>query len=78
MSAKVRFKSYNTGIISIFPVDLGEKIPKNAPVRLIDGTVDGLKLDKVIETYKDGGTTPYPGDDVTPAQVEACPTEVVG
>ena len=68
MSAKVRFKSYNTGIISIFPVDLGEKIPKNAPVRLIDGIVDGLKLDKVIETYKDGGTTPYPGDDVTPAQ----------
>jgi transposase len=59
MSAKVRFKSYNTGIISIFPVDLGEKIPKNAPVRLIDGIVDGLKLDKVIETYKDGGTTPY-------------------
>ena len=29
MSAKVRFKSYNTGIFSIFPVDLGEKIPKN-------------------------------------------------
>ena len=28
-------------------------------MRLIDGIVDGLKLDKVIETYKDGGTTPY-------------------
>ena len=59
MSTKVRFKSYNTGIVSIFPVDLGEKIPKNAPVRLIDSIVDGLRLDKVIETYKDGGTTPY-------------------
>ena len=59
MSTKVRFKSYNTGIVSIFPVDLGEKIPKSAPVRLIDSIVDGLKLDKVIETYKDGGTTPY-------------------
>ena len=59
MSTKVRFKSYNTGIVSIFPVDLGEKIPQNAPVRLIDSIVDGLKLDKVIETYKDGGTTPY-------------------
>ena len=59
MSTKIRFKSYNTGIISIFPVDLGEKIPQNAPVRLIDSIVDGLKLDKVIETYKDGGTTPY-------------------
>lgn len=59
MSTKVRFKSYNTGFVSIFPVDLGKKIPQNAPVRLIDSIVDGLKLDKVIETYKAGGTTPY-------------------
>ena len=59
MSTKVHFKSYNTGVVSIFPVDLGEKIPQSAPVRLIDSIVDGLKLDKVIETYKDGGTTPY-------------------
>ncbi|MCQ2222030.1 MAG: IS1182 family transposase, partial [Prevotella sp.] len=28
-------------------------------MRLIDSIVDGLRLDKVIETYKDGGTTPY-------------------
>lgn len=38
---------------------MGEKIPQNAPVRLIDSIVDGLRLNKVIESYKDGGTTPY-------------------
>ncbi len=59
MSANIQFKSYNTGISTIFPIELEEKIPVSSPVRLINSIVDGLKLDKVIETYKGGGTTAY-------------------
>jgi len=59
MSANILFKSYNTGISTIFPIELEEKIPVSSPVRLINSIVDGLKLDKVIETYKGGGTTAY-------------------
>lgn len=59
MSANIQFKSYNTGISTIFPIELEERIPVSSPVRLINSIVDGLKLDKVIETYKGGGTTAY-------------------
>ncbi len=59
MSANILFKSYNTGISTIFPIELEGKIPVSSPVRLINSIVDGLKLDKVIETYKGGGTMAF-------------------
>ena len=59
MFANIQFKSYNTGIVSIFPIDLDAKIPEMSPVRLINSIVDGLNLDDVLGTYKGGGTTAY-------------------
>jgi transposase len=57
--AKIRFKSYTPNEIVLFPSDLGEKIPKDHPVRLLSRIVDGLDLTELIRTYKSGGTTPF-------------------
>jgi transposase len=57
--AKIVFKNYNQGQISLFPASLEEKIPIEAPVRLVSHIVDNLKLSKVIDTYKGGGASSY-------------------
>lgn len=57
--AKVLFKSYSQGQISLFPASLDEKIPQSSPVRIINKIVDNLDISKVIDTYKGGGTTAY-------------------
>ena len=38
---------------------MDEKIPLNAPVRLINQIVDNLDIGEIIETYKGGGTSSY-------------------
>ena len=40
----------------MFPISLDEKIPPNAPVRLVNQIVDNLDISKVISTYKGGGS----------------------
>lgn len=57
--AKVQFKSYNQGQTTLFPSDLGENIAADNPVRLISRIVDGLNLDKLIDTYKEFGCPSY-------------------
>ena len=57
--AKVQFKTYIPNEIVLFPSNLGERIPKDHPVRLLSGIVDGLNLTELIRTYKSGGTTPF-------------------
>jgi transposase len=56
---KIVFKNYNQGQISLFPASLDEKIPANAPVRLLSQIVDKLDVSRVIDTYKGGGTSSY-------------------
>ena len=57
--AKVQFKTYTPNEIVLFPSNLGERIPKDHPVRLLSRIVDGLDLTELIHTYKSGGTTPF-------------------
>jgi Transposase and inactivated derivatives len=57
--AKVVFKSYNQGQVSLFPSSLEEKVPQDSPARLINQIVDNLDLSKVLKTYKGGGTSSY-------------------
>ena len=56
---KVQFKTYTPNEIVLFPSNLGERIPKDHPVRLLSRIVDGLDLTELIRTYKSGGTTPF-------------------
>ncbi|MBF6598683.1 MAG: transposase [Fermentimonas sp.] len=57
--AKLKFKSYNQGQVSLFPPTLDEKVPTNSPARIINQIVDNLDLSKVFDTYKGGVTTAY-------------------
>ena len=54
--AKVQFKTYTPNEIVLFPSNLGERIPKDHPVRLLSRIVDGLDLTELIRTYKGGKT----------------------
>ena len=56
---KVVFKSYNQGQGCLFPMRLEDKIPEDAPVRLVNQIVDQLDISHVISTYKGGGTSAY-------------------
>jgi transposase len=57
--SKVVFKQYKQGQICMFPMSLEEKIPSNAPVRLVNQIVDDLDISKIINTYKGGGASNY-------------------
>jgi transposase len=57
--SKTIFKQYNQGQICMFPMSLEEKIPANAPVRLVNRIVDNLDIRKIINTYKGGGASSY-------------------
>ena len=56
---KAIFKQYNQGQICMFPMNLDDKIPENAPVRLVNQIVDNLDISKVLDTYSGGGTSSY-------------------
>ena len=43
----------------MFPMSLDEKIPANAPVRLVSQIVDNLDISEVVDTYKGGGSSSY-------------------
>ena len=53
------FKPYDQGQLCMFPMSLGEKIPANAPVRIINQIVDDLDISEVFNTYKGGGSSSY-------------------
>ena len=57
--AKVVFKNYNQGQISLFPASLDEKIPADSPVRLVNQIVDKLDISNLLSGYKGGGTSAY-------------------
>jgi len=57
--SKVVFKQSNQGQICMFPMSLDEKIPLDAPVRLVNQIVDKLDISRVIDTYKGGGSSNY-------------------
>jgi transposase len=57
--SKAIFKQYTQGQVCLFPMSLDEKIPADASVRLVNQIVDNLDINKVLFTYKGGGTSSY-------------------
>ena len=57
--AKIAVKEYNQGQTVLFPQSMDERIPENAPVRVVNRVVDMLDLTEVMGTYKGGGTSCY-------------------
>lgn len=57
--AKIAIKEYNQGQTVLFPQSMDERIPENAPVRVVNRVVDMLDLTEVMSTYKGGGTSCY-------------------
>ncbi len=55
----VTFKPYVQDQAWLFPPSLGEMIPVDHKVRLINDAIDGMGLDPVLATYKGGGTSSY-------------------
>ena len=43
----------------LFPLDLGENIPENDPVRIVSRIVDGLNIDSLVEIYEAFGCPSY-------------------
>ena len=58
-TSKVVFKTYNQQQSLLLPPDLEELIEANHPVRLINTVIDHLDIDKIIKTYKGGGTSSF-------------------
>lgn len=59
MSPNIAFKTYNQHQAMLLPPDLNELIDANHPVRVINAVVDSLDIDKIINTYKGGGTSSH-------------------
>jgi transposase len=57
--SNVVFKQYNQGLGCLFPMSLDERIPADAPVRLVSQIVDNLDISKVVDSYKGGGASSY-------------------
>ena len=57
--AKVTYKSYNQNDNLLFPPCLGDFIPENDPVRVVNAIVDNLDISAIEATYEGGGTSSY-------------------
>lgn len=53
------FKRYSQAQSMLLPPDLSELIDDNHPVRIINNVIDSLDIDKIIQTYKGGGTSAH-------------------
>ncbi len=55
----VVFKALTSSQSVMFPENIGDRIPDNHPVRLVNKVVDGLDLSSIISNYKGGGTSSF-------------------
>jgi transposase len=53
------FKRYEQKQTMLLPPSLEELIPEKHLVRVVNRTIDGLKIDALISTYEGGGTSAY-------------------
>ena len=53
------FKTYNQNQLMLLPPSLDELIPENHLVRVVNGAIDKMNTEPLIESYKGGGTTSY-------------------
>jgi transposase len=59
MVPAVIFKTYDQQQAMLLPPDLNELIDAHHPVRVINSVIDNLNIDKLLETYKGGGTSSH-------------------
>lgn len=57
--AKVVYKSYNQNDSLLFPHSIGDFIPENDPVRVLDAIVEHLDISAIEATYKGGGASSF-------------------
>ena len=57
--AKVVYKSYNQNDNLLFPHCIGDFIPENDPVRVLDAIVEHLDISAIEATYKGGGASSF-------------------
>jgi len=55
----VVFKTLTSSQSVLFPENIGDRIPANHPVRLVDKVVDELYLSSILSSYKGGGTSSF-------------------
>jgi transposase len=53
------FKDYNQNQSMLLPPNLEELIPHNHLVRVVNSTIDQLKIDSLLATYKGGGSSAF-------------------
>jgi transposase len=57
--AKIVFKTDKRNQLFLLPPELGEMIPKNNLVRVVDQVIDQIDITSLTRTYKGGGTSSY-------------------
>ena len=57
--AKIIHKNYIQNDNLLFPYSLGDLIPENDPVRVLDAIVNNLDISRIESTYKSGGSSSY-------------------
>ena len=57
--SNIRFKEVTSAQSVLFPVNIGDKIAANHPVRVVNQIVDRLNIDDIFSSYKGGGTSSY-------------------
>ncbi|HOO84047.1 MAG TPA: IS1182 family transposase [Prolixibacteraceae bacterium] len=57
--SNIKFKEVTSQQTVLFPSNIGDRIPDNHPVRLVNSIVDQLNIDRILELYKGGGTSSY-------------------
>ncbi|MEZ4990822.1 MAG: IS1182 family transposase [Saprospiraceae bacterium] len=56
---KVTFKPYDQNQMWLLPPSLGDLIPANHLVRLVNVAIEGLDLEPILNTYEGGGSSAY-------------------
>lgn len=57
--AKIIFKSVTANQVVLFPENIGDRIPENHPVRLVNQVIDKINIDSVLSGYKGGCTSSF-------------------
>ena len=59
MGTKIIYKSYRQNDSLLFPPTLGELVPEDHPVRIVNAVIDRLDMSGIESTYRGGGTSSY-------------------
>lgn len=57
--AKIVFKANKSNQMLLLPPEIGSLIPDNHLVRVVDKVINQIKLSRLFDTYKGGGTSSY-------------------